>query len=278
MTRSAPAARRFVAALFVIIGVFAFAGLRASAQTSTTTPAATDQTGATAGGGDATSTVGPTTTSTSLPGAVDIGYGYSFTGAAISPIDGTVARRLNAYHAAAFMQSWFAGAAIGSDNQQAQPPGSADVYQVNVTGNWDDQSGTMTVYYASDGKTAWISFPQDQTPSLGPYTPPLPADWAVAPDGTIDGFNGKGTVTPPLGITDPTDPSAPLDEATDPVDDGGDNGTSLTWVWLALGATVIAAVAVSLWLRRGDEERDEPDPPQRRVMARAKVRSNSKQD
>ena len=247
----------------------------AGAQTSTTTAPS-------ASGDEAqSSTLPPTTTSTSLPGAVDIGYGYSFTGAAIGTVGGAVSRRLNAYQAAAFMQSWFAGGTLASQNQPAEPPPSADVYRVDVTGNWDDKSGTMTVYYASIGGMAWISFPLDQTPTLEPYTEPYtpspPADWVVAPEGTIDAFHGNGSVSPPLGITDPTDPNAPVDESSVGVDDGsGGDGSSFTWIWVALAATAVAAVVVSSWLRRGDGEPDEPGQPTRRVMARAKVRSNGK--
>src|SRR5262249_24121366 len=157
MSRAAPAwASRIVATTLVCVGLVLFVAPVARAQTSTTQPAdpASDTTDATDAGGG--STLPPTTTSTSLPGATDIGYGYSFTGAVINAASGVAVRRLNAYQAAAFMQSWFAGGSIASQNQVNQPPVSADIYRVDVTGNWDDQSGTMTVYYASNGQTAWI--------------------------------------------------------------------------------------------------------------------------
>jgi len=172
----------------------------------------------------------PSTTTTALPGSVAIGDGFAFTGAVIRSADGSVERTLNAYQAAVFVQSWLADAFFGTPNVQNPPP-TLPVYRIDVTGTWGQLSGALTVYYASDGKTAWLSFPQDQVPTANPTSPPPPTNWFVPPTRVIEAFNGTATLQATIGTDTPQSKRAGRSSSTSRI------------IWAVVAALAVCGVA-----------------------------------
>jgi len=167
---------------------------------------------------------------TTIVGSVAIGSGYAFTGAVIRNADGSVERTLNAYQAAVFVQSWLGDAFFGTPNLQDPPP-TLPVYRVDVTGTWGQLSGALTVYYASDGSTAWLSFPQDQIPTANPTNPPPPTSWFVPPTRVIAAFNGTAKLQGTYG----TDSSGSRRA-------GGSSSTARV-IWAVVAALAVCGVA-----------------------------------
>lgn len=193
----------------------------------------------------------PPSTNTTLPGAVQIGPRLSFAGAVVIAPDGSPPRTLDAYHAAVFVQSWLPEVLYGTTDPVALPAG-LPVYRVEVTGTWGGPTGTLTVYYASDGATSWVSFPEDQVPASAPTTPPPPSGWFVAPARVIDAFSGAAFLDDTIDLSNPArDTTSPTtaDRAADPASPITDEGIPL-WSWLASGAAAAAIVAIAGARRR----------------------------
>jgi hypothetical protein len=107
----------------------------------------------------------------------------------------------------------------------------------------------MIVWYASDGTTAWVSFPDEQVPMTDPITsPPPPSRWFVPPPRTIDAFNGEGKLVETLGTftaTSITTPPTSADgQAAGP--DSSSSGSNVPWGWLAFAAAVVVGGGVVL--------------------------------
>ena len=188
-----------------------------------------------------------TTTTASDPGAVGIGDGLAFTGAVVTPLAGGESRTLDGYQAAVFVQSWLATGVYGNKSDiQKDPPAEAPVYRVDVTGNWGGPTGTLTVYFAIDGKTAYVSWPENQEPSTVPTTPPPPSNWFSPPDRAVDAFNGTAKLVKTAGtVAAGSTPDASLTEGLAAADPKRDSTTSpLVWVAVAAGFVL---VAVGLW-------------------------------
>lgn len=182
----------------------------------------------------------PDTTLRELPGAVTIGNGFSFTGAVITPPAGEDPRTLDAYQAAVFVQSWLPTSIFGKDVRKDPPP-DLPVYQIDIMGNWAGPVGTITVYFATDGTTPYVAFPQDQPVATEPGgPPPLPADWFVPPARVIDAFNGDAELVDTAGTqtttTTPESGGAPSD----------DSSTSSGWTWAAIAAAGVVLVGLVL--------------------------------
>jgi hypothetical protein len=177
------------------------------------------------------------TTTTSPPGGVAIGDGIVMTGAVITPPGTEPPRTFDAYHAAVFTQSWLAEAYWGNP-QVVDPPAGLPVYRVDITGKWGPVTGVQTVYYASDGKTAWLSWPQDQPVSPPPSTPPPPSVWWIGPPRVIDAFNGTAQLQQTTGVDQAAREAAGQLAPAESVSEGSD-GSSLAWILVGVGLAVV---------------------------------------
>src|SRR4051794_153542 len=189
------------------------------------------------------------TTTTVPPGAVQIGDGFAFTGAVITSPAQPAPRMLDGYHTAVFVQSWFGDAFFGHPLIQDPPP-DLPVYRVDVTGTWGSPESRQTVYYASDGTTAWLSYPQEQPVSMTPPAPPPPSNWFVAPPRVIAAFNGTATLEPTVGVQEAALPSTTVAPGEAPAASSGSSGSAIWWA-LAAGAVVVVVAAVLISRRRG---------------------------
>ena len=190
--------------------------------------------------------VGGETTTTAPAGRVGIGDNFWFTSAVITTPGESAPRPFDAYQAAVFAQSWLGEAFFGHPEKQDPPP-TLPVSRVDITGTWGDLTGTMSVYYASDGTTAWLSFPDGQTPVSGPVTPPPPSNWFVAPPKAIAAFAGTAPLEETVGVNEATSvPQAAPGEAP-----SGSRGSSSSAIWWALLAVpVLVAVGAFIVIRR----------------------------
>jgi hypothetical protein len=188
-----------------------------------------------ASGGQAPTTP---TTPTTLPGATAIGDNYAFTGASISSPADPTPRTFNGYQAAVFVQSWLPTAFYGKPALR-DPPANVPVYRVDVMGTWGGTppvAGTQSIYYASDGTKAFISYPQQQDPSTTPDPPPG-SIWFVAPPRTIDAFNGTAKLLETAGVQEANTPRT----AQTPNDS---SSSSSSTPWVLYGVLVAAAIAI----------------------------------
>lgn len=192
------------------------------------------------------------TEATTPEGAVGIGDGIFLTGGRITPPAGEAPRTMDAYHTAVFVQSWLATAFYGGSDILRDPPPDLPVHRVDSTGDWAGSTGSVTVYYATDGTTPYIAFP-----GLVIWTDesevPAPANWFVAPPRVIDAFNGSADLVPSLGVETATSaPTTAVDAADDvdaPIDDPSSDSTN-PWPWVLVGATALGSAAGAVSLRR----------------------------
>jgi hypothetical protein len=188
----------------------------------------------------------PSTTNTTYPvpeGAVQIGDGYSFTEATVMSPDGTT-REMDAYDAAVFVQSWLGQAFFGGEEIVREPPGDLPVHRVDVEGAWAGPIGRLTVYYASDGTTPYIAFPQDQQVVTDPNAPPPePSNWFVAPPRAIDAFNGDAELIETTGVQQITQ-VPPEEQAA-----GESSDDDTPWAWIAVVAGVVVLLGGGLIVR-----------------------------
>ena len=164
---------------------------------------------------------------------MQIDGGLAFTGAEITG-PGTKPRHLDAYRAAVFAQSVLAYA-IATKVTHQPPPANAAIYRVDVTGTWNaPEISTRPIFYASDGKQAFIAAP-------APGATPATADWWIAPPRVMEAFAGTAQLVPTAG----TQTESPTPSTSEPVDDksssGGTSGSS--WLWIAVVAAVVAVIA-----------------------------------
>lgn len=188
-----------------------------------------------------------TTTVVATPeGAVPIGDGYAFTGATVMSPDGTT-REMTAYQAAVFVQSWLAQAIFGSEEMLRDPPPELPVHRIDVGGVWGSgPAGRVTVYFATDGDTAYIAFPQDQGVATDPSTPvPEPSEWFVPLPRVIETFNGRGKLIETTGTQQATSTTTEGSGSGD----GSSEGDTEGWPWIAVGAAVALLVVGGLVLR-----------------------------
>ena len=187
---------RFFTAILTVFALGLCGSTAASAQTATNPPSTTQPSP------NATS-VAPTTTSP--PGPVSIGAGFEFSGGTVTPPDGSAPRALSPYQAAAFVQACCAAFFLANPGGVGPPPVGTPVYRIDVNGTWGELSGYMTIYYANDGNSPYVSFPTDVNPTPTPNpTPPPPKIWfQPAADQTVAAFNGTATLVQTAGVADP---------------------------------------------------------------------------
>ena len=136
----------------------------------------------------------PSPSSTSASTAVRIYPSLALVSADVRTVGSTARRRFGAYHTAVFVQSWI-GAATSGRVRHAPLSAGVSVYRVDVTGTWNGGAdvSTRTVFYASDGRRAWIALP----PSTD--TPLSALAWWIAPTRVIAAFAGTVKLVPTLG-------------------------------------------------------------------------------
>ena len=198
--------------------------------------------GAVASSAQTSTTVPPTT----LPGSTAIDVNMAFTGATItSPADPTN-RALNGYQTAVFVQSWLPEAIYGKPELR-DPPANLPVYRVDIMGSWggaEPQVGNQSVYYASDGRTAFLSYPQDQAVTPTAANVPPPSNWFIAPGRTVDAFNGTATLVETAGVDNAAHPRTPVPQTT------SGSGSSTSTPWVLYGVLVAAGIVIVVGMVR----------------------------
>jgi hypothetical protein len=194
------------------------------------------------GATDTTQPVPTSSTPTTLAGSVKIDNGWAYTGAVITGSGLTQPRKLNAYQAAVFVQSWL-GEAIFGKPQIIDPPKSLPVYKVAVTGTWGSpEKATLPVYYANQGAAVWISFPATIAPSgTTPTTTPPPTKWFVAPARVKQAFEGTAKLVSTAGTATPT--TAPV-AAPAAVSHSSSSSTGWIIVLIVVGVLVAGALMI----------------------------------
>ncbi len=164
--------------------------------------------------------------------------GMTAVGATIAT-PGSAPRTLDQRQATAFMQTWVAYSVFEKPPQE-HPPANLRVSTLTVNTVQDGSPSPFTVFYATDGTSAWVG-----APAPAPVPPP-PNDqkWIRAPQPakTIAAFNG--TMAPicarPASSASTTPGKLPVKA------DGtsSDNGTF--WILIVAGVLVVAAAAVAV--------------------------------
>lgn len=98
--------------------------------------------------------------------------------------------------------------------------------------------GSMTVNYASDGTSAWVSMPPQ---SLWPGVVVTQERWILAPDRTVAGFEGRLTPQPV-----PAPPSGSHKSAAGAVSESSSSTTQL----LVIAALVVLVAAAGILVIR----------------------------
>jgi len=101
-------------------------------------------------------------------------------------------RTLDSSQATAFVQAWLPESVFGTPPFE-DPPSTLPVYEVDVDYKYLGTLGSMTINYASDGTSAWVSMPPQ---SLWPGVVVTQQRWILAPDRTVAGFEGRLTPEP----------------------------------------------------------------------------------
>ena len=203
-----------------------------------------------------------TTSSTPVPSpeGVGIGDGIFLTGAVVTPPGDEPPRTLDAYDAAVFVQSWIASAYFGGEDfKREPPPPDLPVYRVDSTGEWGGSTaqGTVTVYYATDGTTAYIAFP-GLAVWTDPAEAPPPSGWFSPPARVIDAFNGDAELEETYGTQ-----SATTTTTVPPLEpEAGDSDATSRWPWTTITTVAVLVVGllvlvVLVWRARGSRSSTE---------------------
>jgi hypothetical protein len=169
--------------------------------------------------------------------------GVTVEGAAVhSP--GAPDRSLDANQATAFMQSWLPDS-VFQKIPQSLPPKSLPFSRVIVTTRFHGQNLPVTVFYASDGTTAWIGMPAQ---SFG-WAIVQSEKWIAAPQGKRVMAAFQGRLQP---VRSP--PPAPTTTTTTLPPKHSSSGSAVPWLLLG-GAVVVAVGALAAWRMRAPGRR-----------------------
>jgi hypothetical protein len=212
--------------------------------------------------GTTTASAGAATTTTTPAGpptSVGIGGNYGFSSAKITGPGMAKPRTLNAYQSSVFVQSWLVDAFYGKHAQSGPPPG-LPVYRVDVTGNWGGSYTTLTVYYAANKNTVWIAWPRQPIDTTPTSQPPKPSGWFVALPRVRQAFAGTakllqtgGVIAESPSTTPGASPSTTTTVATTDASSGSSGSSA--FLWIVLGAAVLAAALVAATRIRGRSAR-----------------------
>ena len=193
-------------------------------------------------------------TTTTLPGSTAIDVNFAFTGATITSATDPTPRSMNGYQAAVFVQSWLPIAMYGKPELR-DPPADVPVYRVDLMGSWggdQPQVGIQTVYYATDGSNAFVSYPQGQPVTPTPTEPPPPpTTWFIPPPRTIEAFNGTATLIETAGTQNAAKGRTPATP-----NNSTSSSSSTPWVLygVLIAGIVIVIVGVVLFVRRNSRD------------------------
>ncbi len=123
------------------------------------------------------------------------------------------------------------------------PPPTLPVYQVVVDYDYLGTPGSMTVNYASEGTSAWVSMPPQ---SLWPWVVVTQERWISAPGRTVAGFEGRLTPVP-VPTVPPTSHRVASATASH---DSSSTSSALVIVGLVVLVAVIAGFGLLLIRRR----------------------------
>jgi hypothetical protein len=200
------------------------------------------------------------TSTTQGPGSdrVGIGDGIFLTGAVITPPGDEAPRTLDAYDAAVLVQSWMPAAYWGGTGLIAEPPPDLPVYRIDTRGEWGNPNavGGVTVYFATDGTTAYVAFPGLVVWKDASGAPP-PSGWFTPPARVIDAFNGEAELEDSTGTQMATTPSMePSDESA-----AGDTDEATSeWPWATIASVAVLGGGLGFLLRRSRRSRSSTDP------------------
>ena len=195
-----------------------------------------------------------------LAGMVGIGDNLYFSGAVITPGDGSEVRSLSAYQAAVFVQSWVGTAFFGGPESVEAPSKDLPVTRVDVSGQWGPGNlGVNTVYYAASADMVFISWPQEQPVVAAPGGPPPPQeDWFLAVPRVTDALEGKAKLIETAGTQQADDyltatTEAEAAEAAETGPDGASGGSSNAAsdaVRVAVAVVAAGVLIAVVWRRR----------------------------
>ena len=152
-------------------------------------------------------------------------------------------------------------AATVRDASVAGPPDGVDVYRVDATGSWNGQEGTVTSYFATDGTTAYVSFP-GLVVWTDPAQAPPPSQWFTPAAQAIAAFNGDAELEDTTGSQTATSIPGSNAPAETPTSDD-DSSRSSTWLLVGGGAVVVLVGGVLWWRRRrGRDDEATPTEPE----------------
>jgi hypothetical protein len=152
-------------------------------------------------------------------------------------------RNISAVASANFMKSWLPYSIFGHP-VSAKPPKSAPVYRVTILQQWQGQEQNLTVLYARQGTSAWVTMP----PQNFGWASVATENWITAQSLTITAFdNATGPLPSPTASTTAGSGSTASSKS----------GTS-AGVWVALGAAVVVILAIGISLA---SRRRRPAPP-----------------
>jgi hypothetical protein len=155
---------------------------------------------------------------------------------------GATPRTLNESQITAFLQTWLAYS-VYENPPQEHPPTNLPVASLNVTVIENGQAQPLPLFYASDGRDAWVG-----APAPVPAPPPNDQKWIRVPKPaeTIAAFAGNRSpvceVPATAASTAPTTPTT-LKLAVTPT--GTSSGSGAPWIVIIVGVLVVAAAAVA---------------------------------
>ena len=200
------------------------------------------------------------TTSSTTPTSVEISGGYAFSSAVVHEPGTTATRKLDAYQAAVFVQSWIGDLYYGKP-AHTPPPANLPVSRVDVTGNWGGTYTTLAVFYATNGTQVWIGFPSQPMTTTPSTRPPAPGGWFVALPRVRQAYAGTAKLVLTGGVQAATSTSAPPSTspttAAPPASSSGHKSKRAIFLWIGLGLAVVAALwtAISVLRDRGAKQR-----------------------
>jgi hypothetical protein len=162
--------------------------------------------------------------------------GVTVTGATITT-PGAPVRTLDANQATAFMQAWLPDSVFTQPVlPNVKPPTNLPVSHLDVITVWHAQTEKLIVYYASDGKTAWVGMPAQSFGWAGVDH----ERWIVAPQSARVRQAFAGELQP---VRPPPEPSTttPSTQSKAGGSTGGGSDSS-SGVWWGVGIAVIVVL------------------------------------
>jgi hypothetical protein len=172
----------------------------------------------------------------------------SISGATVAT-PGAAVRKLDANQATAFMQAWLPDSVYHQPQlPNVKPPANLPVSRMTVVSVFNGVNEPLTVFYASDGTTAWVGMPPQGFGWAGVDK----ERWIAAPQSKRlqQAFAGKlQPVRQPAGPTTTSvgTPSSTAQPATTSSTDGGSDSKA---GWFVGGAVVVVIAGLTIFTLR----------------------------